>query len=225
MIKSSFGGMYELSWRHSIAHPVWCGNMCHVICKYRTFLTLMETPGLEAPQRGNEGMANCTQTVHLLYTTPHSGREENGNWFIKILLQTTRIRYLWRSLVFKFIMLVSRLCSPSVVMFGLGPDQYRWLGWGYSVLVYCGHVTRAWALPVLPPASSVRQWCPGSRDQGLGQSRGLSRVTCHAVTRLVTSWQWHHCYVTTILKMLPGDGSTCEQWCYYNCNKISHKWK
>ena len=36
----------------------------------------METPGLEAPQRGNEGMANCTQTVHLLYTTPTLGEKK-----------------------------------------------------------------------------------------------------------------------------------------------------
>ena len=163
--------MYELSWRHS----VWCGNMCHVICKYRTFLTLMETPGLEAPRRGNEGMANCTQTVRLLYTTTHSGRQENGKKFINILLQTTRIRYFWRSQVFTFVMLLSRLCSPSVVMFGLGPDQYGWLG--SRLRIQCTGVL--WpchqSLSIASIATSLLSQAVMPRQQGL-----------EAVTRLVT---------------------------------------
>ena len=135
MIKSSFGGMYEWCLSVRAAHTVWCGNMCHVICKYRTFLTLMETPGPEAPHQGNEGMANCTQTVHKYCT--HSGRQ-NGKQFI---INPFNYNWTWY-LVLRCVMLIFRLCSPSVVMFRLSPDQYQlWLGGG-CVLVYWGRVSR-----------------------------------------------------------------------------------
>ena len=140
--------------------------LCHVICKYRTFLTLMETPGPEAPpQRGNEGMA-------VMYTncTLRTLGEKCGKQFYVLPLTNTQTYAIMVFQWFIFLMMMMYLFSVlrlyCNVQFRLSPDQYLAVAWlragarRMCTLYTCTLCTMSpgWPVatlwPVLPPLAT-----------------------------------------------------------------------